>query len=100
MPAMKGQKFKDHPEALKKEAVRLFLEKGGCYRKITEHLEIHDKNWVRVWVRMYRVKGQFAFEDRCGNLHRTETEQERGLRRLQLEVDVLKKWLQILNREG
>ncbi|WP_340007483.1 hypothetical protein MHH52_06820 [Paenibacillus sp. FSL K6-0276] len=42
MPTKKGQKFKHYPEALKVEAVRLFIEDGWCYRKITEHLEIHE----------------------------------------------------------
>ncbi|MEK4510834.1 transposase [Paenibacillus anaericanus] len=98
MSAQKGQKFKHYPESLKVEAVRLFVEEGWCYRKITEHLEIHDKNRVRVWVKKYQVKGQAAFKDRRGDPHRTETEQERELRRLQLEVDVLKKWLHILNQ--
>ncbi|UNK16410.1 helix-turn-helix domain-containing protein [Paenibacillus sp. N3/727] len=100
MPAKKGQKFKHYPESLKIEAVRLFIEEGWCYRKIAEHLEIQDKDRVRVWVRKYRAEGQAAFEDRRGDPHRTEIEQERELRRLQMEVDVLKKWLQILNREG
>lgn len=31
-------------------------------------------------------------------LQKDETEQDREIRRLKLEVDVLKKWLQILNR--
>lgn len=51
-------------------------------------------------MREYRTKGQSSFEGRRGDVHRVETEHERELRRLQLEVDVLKKWLQILNREG
>lgn len=42
MPTKKGQKFKHYPEALKVEAFRLFFEDGWCYRKITEHLEIHE----------------------------------------------------------
>lgn len=51
-------------------------------------------------MRKYRTKGQSSFEDRRGDAHRVETKQERELHRLHLEVDVLKKWLQILNREG
>jgi len=100
MPAKKGQKFKHYPESLKAEAVRLFMEEGWCYRKITEHLDIQEMQRVKVWVRKYRAEGQASFEDRRGVPHRIETEQQRELRRLQLEVDVLKKWLQILNQEG
>ena len=100
MSAKKGQKFKHYPESVKVEAVRLFMEEGWCYRKITEHLDINDRKRVSVWVRKYRAKGEDSFQDRRGDPYRSETEQERELRRLQLEVDVLKKWLQILNREG
>lgn len=100
MPAKKGQKFKHYPESLKLEAIRLHVDEGWSYSKITDHLELHDKDRVKVWMRKYREKGVAAFEDRRGDPHRVETEQERELRRLYLEVDVLKKWLQILNREG
>jgi len=98
--AIKGQKFKHYPKSLKLEAIRLHVEEGWSYRKITEHLGIQDKDRVKVWMRKYRQNGIAAFEEKRGNPHRVETEQERELRRLQLEVDVLKKWLQILNREG
>ncbi|MEK4105573.1 transposase [Paenibacillus sp. FSL R10-2791] len=100
MPAKKGQKFKHYPESLKLEALRLHVDEGWSYSKITEHLDLHDKNRVKVWMSKYREKGATAFEDRRGDPHRVETEQERALRRLYLEVDVLKKWLQLLNREG
>lgn len=98
--AIKGQKFKHYPESLKREAIRLHLEEKWSYRKITEHLNIQDRDRVKVWMRKYRKNGTTVFEDRRGNPHRVETEQQRELRRLQMEVDVLKKWLQILNREG
>jgi transposase len=100
MSAKKGQKFKYYPESLKVEAVRLHVDEEWSYSKITAHLDIHDKNRVRVWMKKYREEGQAAFEDRRGDPHRVETEQERELKRLYMEVDVLKKWLLILNREG
>lgn len=98
--AIKGQKFKHYPESLKVEAVRLHVEEGWSYRKITEQLDIQDKDRVKKWMRTYRKSGVEGFGDKRGNPSRIETEQERQIRRLQLEVDVLKKWLQILNREG
>lgn len=98
--ALKGQKLKQYPESLKLEAIRLHTEEGWSYRKITEHLDIKDKDRVKRWMRKYREEGQTAFEDKRGNPHRLDTEHERELKRLYLEIDVLKKWLQILNREG
>lgn len=41
-------------------------------------------------MRKYRTKGQSSFEDRRRDAHRVETEHERELRRLKLEVDILK----------
>ncbi|WP_064203460.1 helix-turn-helix domain-containing protein [Brevibacillus brevis] len=98
--AVKGHKCKHYPESLKVEAVRLHVEEGWSYRKIAEHLGVQDKYRVRTWMRKYRENGDASFKDGRGNPHRVETEQNREIRRLQLEVDVLKKWLQILNREG
>ncbi|MDQ0874563.1 transposase-like protein [Paenibacillus sp. V4I3] len=50
MSAKKGQKFNHYPESLKVEADRLHVDEGWSYSKITEHLEIHDKNPIRVWM--------------------------------------------------
>ncbi|CAN7307104.1 helix-turn-helix domain-containing protein [Paenibacillus sp. LjRoot153] len=90
---------KHYPESIKTEAIRLHMVEGWSYREITEHLEIHDKGRVKKWMRKYRECGEESFKDKRGVPFRTETEQERLIRQLQLEVDVLKKWLQILNRE-
>jgi transposase len=81
-------------------AVRLHVEKGWSYSEITAYFNIHDPYRVKIWIRKYRERGQSAFEYRRGDPHRAETEQERELKRLYMEVDVLNKWLQILNREG
>ncbi|PWV91951.1 transposase-like protein [Paenibacillus cellulosilyticus] len=96
--AIKGQKFNHYPESLKIEAVRLHKEEGWSQQRIADHLGIKDRDRVKVWIRKFREGGYEAFKDRRGDPKRTETEQEREVRRLQMEVDVLKKWLQILNR--
>jgi transposase len=91
--AIKGQKFNHYPESLKMEAVRLHVEEGWSYRRITEQLNIHDKDRVKKWMRIYRKSGIEGLVDRRGNPSRIETEQEREIRRLRLEVAALKKWL-------
>ncbi len=73
--------------------------RDGATDRLLGILGIHDKDRVKKWMRKYREQGETSFEDRRGNPFRVETEQEREIRRLQLEVDALKKWLQILNRE-
>ena len=97
--AVKGMKFKSYPESLKREAIRLYLEEEWTQGKVMAHLGINDKDRVQKWVRSYRKNGEESFIDRRGNPHRTETEEARKVRRLEMEVDVLKKWLEILNKE-
>jgi transposase len=98
--ATKGQHFKHYPISLKIEAVRLHEEEGWSYRKVTEQLGIHDAGRVKRWVKKYRLQGTEGLQDGRGKPHRVKTEQDRKIRRLEMEVDVLKKWLEILNRGG
>lgn len=98
--ANKGQKFKHYPVSMKLEAIQLHEKEGWTYRKITEHFGIHDEGRVKVWVRKFRKFGAEGLTDGRGNPHRLETEQDRKVRRLEMEVEVLKKWFEILNREG
>lgn len=97
--AIKGQKFKTYPESLKREAIRLHVEERWSHREVAVHLGINDRNRVKLWVRRFREKGEELFIDRRGNPYRTETEETRKIRKLEMEVDVLKKWLEILNKE-
>lgn len=90
---------KHYPESMKMEAIRLHTEEQWSYRRITEHFGINDKDRVKIWMRKYREKGADGLIDRRGDPFRFETEEARRVRRLEMEVEVLKKWLQILNRE-
>ena len=97
--AIKGQKFKHYPESMKLEAIRLHTEEQWSYRQIAEHFGVQDKDRVKKWMRKYREQGLDGLVDRRGDPSRLETEEARRVRRLEMEVEVLKKWLQILNRE-
>lgn len=80
--AIKGQTFKHYPESLKIEAVRLHFEESWSYRKITEQLDIQDKDRVKRWMSTYRKSGIDAFKDNRGNPSRIETEQESAIKDL------------------
>jgi len=97
--AIKGQKLKTYPASLKREAVRLHVEEKWTHREVAVHLGINDLKRVKLWVRWYRERGEDSFIDRRGNPHRAETAEERKVRSLEMEVEVLKKWLEILNKE-
>ncbi|GJM77498.1 hypothetical protein HMSSN036_97140 [Paenibacillus macerans] len=96
--AIKGQKFKHYPESVKREAMRLHVEEHWSRKKVAAHLGIAEDR-VKKWARMLRRQGEEVYIDRRGNPHRTETEEARKVHRLEMEVDVLKKWLEILNKE-
>jgi transposase-like protein len=87
--AIKGQKFKSYTEEDKKEAVRLHIEEKWTYRKITEHLGIQDK---------YRELGEFGLLDQRGR-REEYLDQDRYVKQLKRENEVLKKCLKIWKQE-
>ena len=96
--ARKGQRFKTYSFELKKKAVDMKLQ-GIPNAKIAEELGIQDVGRLKVWMKKYREQGDFGLMEHRGR--RTEYKNlEREVQRLRLENDVLKKWLEILAREG
>lgn len=72
---------------------------GMSSQQVAEKLGIQDIGRLRVWVRKFRKEGEFGFVDQRGR-RKKYVDQERYVEKLELENDVLKKWLEILNREG
>jgi transposase-like protein len=96
--AIKGQKFKHYPLSLKMEAIRLHVEEKWTYRRITEHLGIQDKDRVKKWMRKYKQLGEFGLLDQRGR--RPEyIDQDRHVKKLKRENEILKKCLEIWMRE-
>jgi transposase-like protein len=96
--AKKGQKFKTYSFELKKKAVEMRLQ-GIPKAKVAEELGIQDVGRLKVWMRKFREEGDFGLMERRGRRQEYK-DQDRLVRRLKLENDVLKKWLEILAREG
>lgn len=97
--AIKGQKFKTYSEELKAEAIRLHVEEKWTYRQINEHLEIHDSQRMKKWMRKYREKGGFGLLDQRGR-RQEYTDQNRYVEQLKRENQMLKKCLEIWMQEG
>ncbi|WP_234405523.1 helix-turn-helix domain-containing protein [Paenibacillus sp. IHBB 10380] len=87
--AIKGQKLKTYSEETKLEAVRLHTEEKWTYRKITEHLEIQDKDRVKCWMRKYREQGEFGLLDQRGR-RKEYIDQDRYVHQLKRENEMLK----------
>ena len=96
--ARKGQKFKTYSFELKKMAVEMRLQ-GIPKAKIAEELGIQDVGRLKIWMRKYREQGDFGLMEHRGR-RKEYKDLEREVKRLRLENDVLKKWLEILAREG
>ncbi|WP_317957529.1 helix-turn-helix domain-containing protein [Paenibacillus chitinolyticus] len=99
MPARKGQKFKHYTEEMKKEAIRLHVEEGWTYRRITTHLDIHDQDRVRKWMARYKKQGEYGLFDQRGVAKEQYVDKNRQLARLKRENELLKKCLHIWMRE-
>ena len=96
--AKKGQKFRHYPFSLKMQAVQMRLQ-GVTKRELAERLGIHDVSRLKVWLRQYKLKGSEGLQDRRGGRKRP-LQKDEYVRQLELENDVLKKWLEIRSKEG
>ncbi|MDN4602070.1 helix-turn-helix domain-containing protein [Paenibacillus sp. F6_3S_P_1C] len=90
--AIKGQKFNTYSEKIKKEAIRLHIVEGWTYRKINEHLGIHDPGRMKRWMRKYREQGEFGLMDQRGR-RKEYMDQDRYVQNLKRENELLKKCL-------
>ena len=84
---------KDYPEALKREAIRLYKEEGYPAREIREMLGIYDRNRINTWVRQYEREGEamFAKKRRMSGRKPNNESPENYIRRLEIENEILKK---------
>jgi transposase len=94
---MTGKKgMKHYPVAVKLEAVRLYQEEGKSYQEITELLGIRDGDRVKKWLSLYRRKGKVVLErdpaSHKGGRPPKRENTEAYLARLEMEVDLLKKF--------
>lgn len=95
--AKKGQKFEFYSFELKKKAIEMRLQ-GMTKQRVAEELGIADIGRLKVWMRQYRQQGDFGLMDQRGR-RKQYVDQDRYVKRLELENDVLKKWLEITRQE-
>lgn len=89
---MAGKKGMRHYSlALKREAVRAFLEEGKTYGEVARTLDIADPQRVKVWVRQFRHNGDAGLQKPIGRPRRARTVQSE-LEQLRMENALLKKF--------
>lgn len=100
MARKKGSK--DYPLETRREAIRLFYEEGLTRAEVTRKLGIADPKRVSTWLRRYRREGQAFFESRRSGVRRKPKREDDAayIARLEMEVELLKKYHTELRREG
>ena len=101
MPGKKGMKH--YSREVKLEAVRLYEEEGKSQAEIIEALGINNVRRVKQWLHAHRQEGNAAFEkkkhkDLRGRRPQRENT-EAYIARLEMEIDLLKKFHAELRRE-
>lgn len=95
--AKKGQKFVTYSFETKKKAIEMRLQ-GMTKAKIAEELGIVDIGRLKVWMRRYNQMGDFGLTDSRGRRNEY-IDENRYVRRLEMENTILKKWLEITKAE-
>ncbi|MCM3686363.1 helix-turn-helix domain-containing protein [Mesobacillus subterraneus] len=93
----KGQIYKNYTMEVKIRAVELKKE-GRSYSQIANELNINTST-VKTWWSRYQENGNTFFLDKRGHKNQT-SDQEKYIRKLELENAVLKKLEEILIKEG
>jgi transposase len=95
--AIKGQKHETYSFETKKKAIEMRLQ-GMTKQAVAEELGIADVGRLKVWMRRYNQMGDFGLMDHRGK--RMEyNDENRYVKRLEVENAVLKKWLAITKAE-
>jgi len=87
MGSRKG--IKNYPEAVKLEAVRLYLEEGKTRAQVAAILGVRDPKRIQNWLKEYRREGVAGL---CKPQGRPRREAVSELERLRMEVALLKKF--------
>jgi transposase len=67
-------------------------------QRVADELEIADIGRLKVWMRKYKEQGEYGLMEHGGK-RKQYKDQDRYLKRLEMENAVLKKWLEITKKE-
>ncbi|USG65312.1 transposase [Brevibacillus ruminantium] len=64
---MKGQTFKKYSVEFKLKAVKMYVEDGMGYNRVTQELNLSSSSYIRRWVKNFREYGLEGLEERRGH---------------------------------
>lgn len=90
---MAGKKgMKHYPIWMKKKAIMLYLDEGWSSARIIEHFGIRDPNRICNWLSQHRKEGDAMFAHKPRGRKPIEESEEAYIARLEMELDLLKKF--------
>ncbi|RJE83628.1 helix-turn-helix domain-containing protein [Paenibacillus sp. 1011MAR3C5] len=95
--AKEGQKFLTYSMETKRKAIEMRLQ-GMTAEKIAKELGIVDVGRVKVWMCRYKQMGEFGLTDTRGK-RKEYVDENRYVKRFEMENAVLNKWLTITKAE-
>jgi len=89
--------YKIYSPELKLDAVQRVLA-GESVRIVAKQLEVTDPDYIYNWIKKYEIYGEVGLKRKLRN--HPELDKDYVIRELEMENEILKKYLQILHREG
>ncbi|WP_188455447.1 transposase [Virgibacillus oceani] len=95
-------KNKRYTKEIKLEAVRRVLENDESVQSVVDDMGIRHRDNVYVWIKKYKKNGNIAFERSIGKTQGISYSPsiDDEVKELRMEVDTLKKYLEILQQGG
>ena len=91
------RKNKSYSPELKLDAVTRVLA-GESVKTVAKLLELVDPDYIYFWIYKYNIFGYVGLK--LKKIKRPVGDQEAVIKELEMENEILKKYLQILNKEG
>ncbi|WP_106496133.1 transposase [Lentibacillus sp. Marseille-P4043] len=97
-----SNKHKRYSKKIKLEAIRRVLEEDEPVQVVCDSLGIRHRDNIYEWIKKYRKHGEAAFGRSVGRPKKEDVSQstDEKVDQLRIEVDALKKYLEILRQGG
>ncbi|KUO78356.1 MAG: transposase [Desulfosporosinus sp. BRH_c37] len=89
--------YKSYSPELKLNAVKRVLA-GESYRIVAKQLDVTDPDYIYIWIKKYQIYGEVGLNRKFRN--HPDLDKDYVIRELEMENEILKKYLQIQHREG
>lgn len=93
----KQRSYKTYSPELKLDAVKGVLD-GESIRIVAKQLEVTDLDYIYEWIEKYEIYGEVGLKRKFRN--HPKLDKDYVIRELEMENEILKKYLQILYKGG